>query len=130
MTSNHSKVIILAAGEGKRLHPLTLDKPKCMVEIFGKRVLEWQLEIFKQFNINDITIVTGYMAEKINLQSLTYFNNPDYSSNNMVETLFCARDKLKGSVIVVYGDIIFEKVVRSEERRVGKECRSRWSPYH
>ena len=37
MTSNHSKVIILAAGEGKRLHPLTLDKPKCMVEIFGKK---------------------------------------------------------------------------------------------
>ena len=122
MTSNHSKVIILAAGEGKRLHPLTLDKPKCMVEIFGKRVLEWQLEIFKQFNINDITIVTGYMAEKINLQSLTYFNNPDYSSNNMVETLFCAKDKLKGSVIVVYGDIIFEKDVLEKLLESKDDC--------
>ena len=37
MSDNHSRVIILAAGEGKRLHPLTLDKPKCLVEIFGKK---------------------------------------------------------------------------------------------
>jgi choline kinase len=111
MTDNNSKVIILAAGEGIRLRPLTLDKPKCLIEIFGKKVLEWQLEVFKHFNIDDVSIVTGYQAEKINLQSLTYFNNPHYNTSNMVETLFCARNKMEGSVIVVYGDIIFEKDV-------------------
>jgi choline kinase len=111
MSDNHSRVIILAAGEGKRLHPLTLDKPKCLVEIFGKKILEWQLDVFKHFNIDDVSIVTGYLAEKINLQSLTYFKNPHYNTTNMIETLFCARDKMEGSVIVVYGDIIFEKDV-------------------
>ena len=40
--------IILAAGEGKRLRPLTNDKPKCLVELFGKTLLEWQLSIFKK----------------------------------------------------------------------------------
>ena len=39
MTDNNSKVIILAAGEGIRLRPLTLDKPKCLIEIFGKKLL-------------------------------------------------------------------------------------------
>ena len=39
-------VIILAAGEGKRLHPLTLTKPKCMVELFGQPLIEQQLSVF------------------------------------------------------------------------------------
>ena len=112
MTNNNSKIIILAAGEGTRLQPLTLEKPKCLIEIFEKKILEWQLDVFKHFNIDDISIVTGYLAEKINLQSsLTYFNNTDYNTTNMLETLFCAREKMEGSVIVVYGDIIFEKDV-------------------
>ena len=112
MTNNNSKIIILAAGEGTRLQPLTLEKPKCLIEIFEKKILEWQLDAFKHFNIDDISIVTGHLAEKINLQSsLTYFNNTDYNTTNMLETLFCAREKMEGSVIVVYGDIIFEKDV-------------------
>ena len=112
MTNNNSKIIILAAGEGTRLQPLTLEKPKCLIEIFEKKILEWQLDVFKHFNIDDISIVTGHLAEKINLQSsLTYFNNTDYNTTNMLETLFCAREKMEGSVIVVYGDIIFEKDV-------------------
>ena len=41
------KIIILAAGEGKRLRPLTNEKPKCMVELFGKSILETQIDIFK-----------------------------------------------------------------------------------
>ena len=74
--------------------------------------MEWQLDVFKHFNIDDISIGTGHLAEKINLQSsLTYFNNTDYNTTNMLETLFCAREKMEGSVIVVYGDIIFEKDV-------------------
>ncbi len=92
MTNNNSKIIILAAGEGTRLQPLTLEKPKCLIEIFEKKILEWQLDVFKHFNIDDISIV-------------------DYNTTNMLETLFCAREKMEGSVIVVYGDIIFEKDV-------------------
>ena len=59
------KVIILAAGVGKRLHPLTLNQPKCLVELFGKSILKWQVDVFNHFNITDITVVKGYMEEKI-----------------------------------------------------------------
>ena len=102
------KVIILAAGEGKWLQPLTLEQPKCLVNLFGKSILEWQLDVFKKCNITDISIVTGYLKEMITFPDITYFENPKYSTTNMVETLFCAKEKLQESVIVSYGDIIFQ----------------------
>ena len=105
------KVIILAAGEGKRLGQLTYQNPKCLVELFGKSLLQWQIELFKQFDINDITIVKGYLEEKINISNVTYFLNNNFRETNMVETLFCAREKISDSVIVSYGDIIYEKKV-------------------
>jgi len=103
--------IILAAGEGKRLHPLTSEMPKCLVELFGKSLLHWQLNTFKNFEINDISIVTGYLKEKINFSNINYFVNKNFQKTNMVETLFCAREKLLDSTIISYGDIIFEKKV-------------------
>ena len=109
--TDNLKVIILAAGEGRRLRPLTDNKPKCMVKLFGKSLLEYQVEIFKENKIEDISVVTGFKADTINLKGLTYFQNKNYESTNMVETLFCAREKLSGSVIVSYGDIIFEKKI-------------------
>ena len=105
------KAIILAAGEGKRLRPLTKDVPKCMVTLFGKSILERQIEIFRQCGINDISIVTGYCHDKITFPNIRYFRNEKYDTTNMVETLFCAKEILDDSVIVSYGDIIFGKKV-------------------
>ena len=109
--TNNLKAIILAAGEGKRLRPLTNDKPKCMVKLFGKSLLEYQIEIFKGEKIEDISIITGFRSDVINFKGVNYFQNENYESTNMVETLFCARKKLSGSVIVSYGDIIFGKKI-------------------
>jgi choline kinase len=105
------KAVILAAGEGKRLRPLTDKVPKGLVSIFGKSVLEWQINTFHACGIHDISIVTGYKGDMINFPNVTYYKNEKYDSTNMVETLFCAKEKLTDSVIVSYGDIIFEKSV-------------------
>ena len=102
------KVIILSAGEGKRLRPLTNEQPKCLVNLFGKSLLQWQLQVLHNLGISDITIVKGYLGNKINLPNMTYFQNLNYNTTNMVETLFCAKEKLQDSVIVSYGDIIFQ----------------------
>jgi len=101
-------VIILAAGQGKRLTTLTKNKPKCMVNLFGKTLLEWQISVFKKCGISDITIVTGYRHELIDFHGLTFFQNKNFETTNMVESLFCASEKLNKSTIVCYGDIIFE----------------------
>ena len=105
------KVIILAAGQGKRLLPLTKNNPKCLVKLFGKSLLEWQMSVYENFEIDDISIVKGYLQEKINIPNVNYFINLQYEETNMIETLFCAREKMFDSIIISYGDIIFEKEV-------------------
>ena len=69
------KAIILAAGEGRRLRPLTKNKPKCMVELFGKNLLDWKIDVLKKCGISDIIIITGYMSEKINLKQVRFYEN-------------------------------------------------------
>jgi|LWDU01.1.fsa_nt_gi choline kinase len=106
---NKMKAIILAAGQGQRLRPLTNDKPKCMVKLFAKSLLDWQIKNFYDSGISDISIVKGYKAETISIPNVNYFYNSKYKETNMVETLFCAENKLQDNVIISYGDIIYEK---------------------
>ena len=70
-------VIILAAGEGTRLRPLTNDKPKGLVELFGKSILERQIDLFTSCGITDISIVTGFNAEMIQFPHVNYFHIVD-----------------------------------------------------
>jgi len=59
------KAIILAGGFGKRLRPLTLEKPKPLVEVSGKPILQWQIEWLKREGIKEIVLTVGYLKEKI-----------------------------------------------------------------
>ena len=114
--------IILAAGQGTRLQPLTDKKPKCLVNLFGMSILERHLQIFHDCNIHDISIVKGFQEELINFPNITYFTNINYDTTNMVESLFCAKDKLTDSVIISYGDIIFEKNVLQKLIDTDDDC--------
>lgn len=104
------KAVILAAGQGTRLRPLTDDRPKCLVELAGVSLLQRQCTILREAGIADITIVAGYRAEKISPDGCRILHNSDYASTNMVATLFCAQEVLTGEtdVIVSYGDIVYE----------------------
>ena len=103
--------IILAAGEGTRLRPETISIPKGMVKLFDKSLLETQIDGFKKCSINDISIVTGYLADKITFPSINYFKNENYSSTAGNESIFCAKEKLQDCTIITYGDLVFEKAV-------------------
>ena len=105
------KAIILAAGQGERLRPLTNETPKCMVDFFGKSILERQVDIFTKCGVSDICVVVGYCENKINFQNITKYKNEQFMTTNMVESLFCVKDKLTDSVIVSYGDIVFESQI-------------------
>ena len=69
--------IILAAGMSSRLRPVTNDKPKCMLKLFNETLLERQIKIFRNQNINDITIVTGYSSEVIDIYNVNYVHISD-----------------------------------------------------
>ena len=103
--------IILAAGEGTRLRPETISIPKGMVKLFDKSLLEMQIDVFKKCSINDISIVTGYLADKITFPSINYFKNENFPSTAGNESIFCAKEKLQDCTIITYSDLVFEKAV-------------------
>lgn len=109
------KLIILAAGEGKRLRPYTNEIPKCMVELAGEPLLSYQLSSISKCNINknDIALVGGHKVELLENFNLKIYKNNSYLSTNMVATLFCAREFMshEEDLIISYGDIIYEEKV-------------------
>ena len=107
MRNKNIKVILLVAGEGKRLRPYTLDRPKCMVEIDGKSLIDRQLSVLKAEGLNDIVMIGGYKADMLKKYGTKLKINQRYFETNMVWTLFCAEDELDGDVIVSYGDIVY-----------------------
>lgn len=109
------KVIILAAGQGSRLRPLTDDRPKSMVALGGKPLLQYQLDVMQAAGISkdSIAIVTGYRREHQEALGYRTFTNLDYMTTNMVYSLFCASDWMAqgDDLLIAYGDIVYDKSV-------------------
>ncbi len=102
------KTIILAAGRGSRMGSLTNDKPKCLVELGGKSLLQWQLEALKGAGISEIGIVRGYLADKLSISGIKYFENNNWQKTNMISSLSCAKEWLQNyTCIVSYSDIVY-----------------------
>ena len=111
------KAIIIAAGRGNRMKDLTANSPKCLLEINGKTIIQTQIDHLRSLGISNISVVKGYLQEKICFPSLTYYFNDNYRQNNILESLFCAEEELCDDVIILYSDIIFEK--RVVEKLIG-----------
>jgi L-glutamine-phosphate cytidylyltransferase len=112
------KAVILAAGQGTRLRPLTNDRPKCLVELGGVSLLQRQLDTFRQAGITNLTVVGGYRADLIDREGLQLQLNPDYEKTNMVATMFCAESLFldEEDLVVCYGDIVFNSEVLEKLR--------------
>lgn len=103
------KAIILAAGRGSRMKNLTEERPKCLVELHGKPLLELQLAALHGAGIEQVAIVTGYKRELLSNRGLVEFHNPRWAETNMVTSLACAQEWLRGEPCVVsYSDIFYE----------------------
>jgi len=103
------KAIILAAGRGSRMKKLTDELPKCLVELRGKTLLDWQLEALRAAGITEIAIVTGYKREMLTNRGMFDFHNPRWAETNMVSSLECAQEWLKEEpCIVSYSDIFYD----------------------
>ena len=105
------KAVILAAGRGSRMRGLTNDRPKCLVELRGKPLLEWQVAALRAAGIDEIAIVTGYRRELLANRGLTEFHNPRWAETNMVSSLACAHSWLETEACVVsYSDIFYKEI--------------------
>ncbi len=101
--------VILAAGMAKRLRPLTDERPKCLLKVGGRTLLERTVDAMHQAGISEFVVVTGYRAEMIrefldsyNPQlSFTYLHNADYEHNNNIYSLWMAMQEVRGQEILL-----------------------------
>ncbi|HKE62935.1 MAG TPA: isocitrate lyase/phosphoenolpyruvate mutase family protein [Nitrospira sp.] len=103
--------IIPAAGFEKQLLPLIEDKPKCLLDIKGKTILERAVAALNDSNIKEIALVRGYKKEAITLSNIRYYDNDRFEETGELFSLFCAESEMKGRTIVLYGDIIFDNTI-------------------
>lgn len=106
-----TRALILAAGQGTRLQPHTLDKPKCLVPLLGQSLLERQVTVLRQAGIDNIHIVAGYRADQIERLGFSVSINPRFATTNMVTSLFSAQTFMQqsGDLLIAYGDIVYQQ---------------------
>lgn len=113
------KAIILNAGEGKRLRPLTDLMPKCLLKLNGITILEHQLGNLAEYGIKKVVIVVGYRADQIFQKirdknfglDVRFIRNPIFYETNTVYSLWLARDEIETDFIYLNGDVLFHKHV-------------------
>ena len=111
-----TKALILAAGVGSRLRPITESKPKCLVTVAGRPILDYQIQAYLSAGIKDITIVAGHKTEMIrqycnSLEGLNVkiIENVDYEATNNMYSLYLAESELTGQEFILSnGDVVFE----------------------
>lgn len=113
------KAVILDAGEGKRLRPLTSLKPKCLLKLNDVTILEHQLMNLIKCGIRNVVIVVGYHAGQIfevieNKDSdleIEFIQNPIYYKTNTVYSLWLAGKRIEDNFVFLNGDVVFHKEV-------------------
>lgn len=113
------KAIILSAGQGKRLLPLTSEMPKCLLPIGSKTLLERQLDVLTACGVNEVTVVTGYGAEQVESlvaqcpgpQYVKTFLNAEYAVSDNLVSCWKVREEMVGDFLLINGDTLFEPAV-------------------
>ncbi len=114
MTVKALKAILLVAGEGTRLRPYTLDRPKCLVEVDGVSLLDRQLAVLRgDARVTRMVMIGGYKGEMLARPGIAVKLNPRYFETNMVWTLFSAEEELEGDILICYGDIVYSAGILS-----------------
>ena len=112
------KAIILSAGQGRRLMPLTSNMAKCSLTLHGASILEWQLSQIAQCDIDEVIVVTGFAFERVDaiVDSIRFINvrtlhNPMYAHTDNLGTCWEARFEMDEPFVLMNGDTLFEAAV-------------------
>lgn len=108
------KAIILSAGQGRRLMPLTASVPKCCLVLEGKTLLVRQIEALAANGVDEVVVVTGFnhhvvdeVVSKIKGISVRTLYNPFYAVSDNLGTVWIARDEMKTPFLLLNGDTLF-----------------------
>ena len=103
--------VVLAAGDSPALGDLVSDRPKCMLDSRGKTILARQVEALNASGIREIAVVRGHHKARIDLPHLRYYDNDRFAETGEVFSLALADDELRGPVVCLYGDVIFDEAI-------------------
>jgi phosphoenolpyruvate phosphomutase len=103
--------IVLAASRGEELGEPTVDRPKCMVEVRGRPLLQRLVDTLASCGIRNPVIVRGYKKDIIDLPGIVTVDNDAYATNGELASLACARDRLNGDCLVTFGDVLVRRVI-------------------
>jgi choline kinase len=111
------KAIVLSAGQGGRLLPLTERTPKCLLHMGGRSLLEWQLRALAEAGVRNVIVVTGFGAEMVEselerhtppqMRARTIFN-PFFQVADNLASCWIARAEISGPCLILNGDTLFE----------------------
>lgn len=125
------RALILNSGMGKRMGSLTRQQPKCMTELgVGETILSRQVDILQEAGISEVVMTTGFMGDKLEqyCRSLrmkvnyTFVPNNRYDETNYIYSIYLAREYLQDDVLLLHGDLVFEKSVLHDLLRCGSSC--------
>lgn len=106
--------VVLAAARGEGLEPVTQARPKAMLEVAGKPLLQHLVDVFKQHGIHDITAVGGYRPETIDVAGVRVVENRAFETTGELASLGCAQAHFGDDNLIVYGDLLFRRHVLSD----------------
>lgn len=113
------KAIVLSAGQGRRLLPLTESAPKCAVELQGRSLLDWQIDQLLACGIDEVVVVTGFHAERVDAlltrrqdrARVRSLYNPFFEVADNLASCWLAREEMDGDFLLLNGDTLFEPAV-------------------
>jgi HAD superfamily hydrolase (TIGR01450 family) len=117
------RAIILAAGVGSRLHPITLEKPKTLVTVNNKPMIDHIVDALLYAGVIDIVVCVGYRSSQLvahltdtygSTANLTFVENEVYAKTNNMHSLYLAREYLAGDVLLMNADLVFDKEIIAE----------------
>jgi choline kinase len=106
--------VLLAAGTGSRLRPLTDKLPKCLLEVGGRPLLDYQIEALAAHGVEDLLIVTGHAAGEITRRypRLRAIHDPEYAVTNNLHSLWAARREFAGrDFVCLHTDLLFHPAI-------------------
>lgn len=120
------KVIILSAGQGSRLLPLTAERPKCLIDFSGKSLIAWQIEMLAAGGVTDFHIVTGFMTDMVEEEldrldipdiTITAHFNPFYKVADNLGSCWIVREVMDGDFMILNGDtLISPDIIRTAQK--------------